>query len=248
MGKLIFNILFYIYVAISCPIIYLACLIVFVVCYPFDKRRVVLHKLSLFWGLHYFWLSPLWRIKYMGGENVVKGRQYIIASNHQSMLDIALMYEVPKIFRWISKKEAFRIPFIGWLLKLHGDILISRGDTASTRKMLAECKMWLDTGTSIAIFPEGTRTPDGQVHKFKEGAFLMAKLNKTPILPVVINGTYEAMPKKGMSLKIRQTFIVKVLPEISAEEIAATGIKELSAKVQQVITEEHKRIAPQLYS
>ena len=137
------------------------------------------------------------------------------------------------------------MPFAGWLLALHGDILVKRGDASSARAMLKGCKTWLDKNVSIAIFPEGSRTKDGQVHDFKEGAFLLAKLNKIAILPVVINGAYEAT--KSSVLPLRQTFDLHILPEISEEEVATTSIKEMTLRVHDIIAEKHRELAPHLY-
>ncbi len=247
MGKFLFNLFFYIYALLSAPILYLIALVIFLVACPFDKRRVMLHKFSYLWAMLYFWLSPGWCIRYSGKGHVRKGQRYIIVTNHQSMLDIALMYKIPNVFRWVSKKEVLRMPFIGWLLALHGDVLITRGNSSSARKMIESCKAWLTKGVDICLFPEGTRTNNGQVHRFKEGAFLLAKMSKVAILPVVINGTFEALPKKGIALKPKQTFYVKILPEITADEVSNTSVKEMTEKVYKLISEEHKKIAPQLY-
>lgn len=207
---------------------------------------MVLHKFSIIWAMLYFWVSQGWRIRYSGKENRKQGKRYIIVSNHQSMLDITLMYKLPLVFRWVSKREVLKIPFIGWLLALHGDILIKRGSASSAKAMLKGCKIWLDRKVSIAIFPEGTRSKDGQVHGFKEGAFLLAKMNKVAILPIVINGTYEAT--KHFALPIRQKFDIHILPEIGEEEVASTSIKEMTQRVHNIIAEKHREIAPDLYT
>jgi 1-acyl-sn-glycerol-3-phosphate acyltransferase len=113
--------------------------------------------------------------------------------------------------------------------------------------MMSESLKWLKRGASIAIFPEGTRTKDGQVHRFKEGAFLLAKQTKTAILPVVLDGSFDVLPKGGWLLKMKHTFNLKVLPEISVDEIESTSIKDMMLKVQNLITYEHKKIAPKFY-
>jgi 1-acyl-sn-glycerol-3-phosphate acyltransferase len=156
------------------------------------------------------------------------------------------MYKLPLVFRWVSKREVLKMPFIGWLLALHGDVLIKRGSTSSTKAMLKDCKAWLDKKVSIAIFPEGTRTKDGQIHDFKEGAFLLAKVSKVAILPVVVNGTYETTKK--FALPFRQKFDLHILHEISEEEVASTSIKEMTQRVHNMIAEKHGEIAPHLYS
>ena len=243
--KLLFNFFYYIYIIVSSPILYFIALIILILTYPFDKKRTVLHKFSIVWAMLYFWVSPGWKIRYSGKENCKHGKTYVVVSNHQSMLDITIMYKIPTVFRWVSKREVLKIPFIGWLLALHGDVLIKRGNASSAKAMLKDCKSWLEKKVSIAIFPEGTRSKDGQVHDFKEGAFLLAKLNKVAILPVVLNGTFEAT--KSSALPVRQKFDIHILPEISEEEVAATSIKDMTKRVQDIIAKKHRELAPHLY-
>jgi 1-acyl-sn-glycerol-3-phosphate acyltransferase len=195
----------------------------------------------------FFCINPFWKTLFTGKEFVDKHKSYIIVSNHQSLIDIGLMYYVPCVFKWISKREVLSFPIIGQMLYIHGDILIKRGKGKSAKKMLNKSKKWLERGASIAMFPEGTRTKDGQVHRFKEGAFLLAKQTKTPILPVVLNGAFAVLPKNGILLKIKHKFHLKILPEISVQEIESTGIKDMTLKVQTLITAEHKKIAPEFY-
>lgn len=245
--KFIFNILYYIYFFLSGPVLYLIALLIFIITYPFDKRRWVLHQFSIVWALLYFWVSPGWRIRLYGKENIQKGKTYIIASNHRAMFDIPLIYRIPITFRWVSKREVLKMPFVGWLLALRGDVLVKRGDASSAKAMMKSCKEWMNREVSIAIFPEGTRSKDGKVHDFKEGAFLMAKMNKKAILPVVVNGTFEAMHQKNWMFPLRQNFDIHILPEISEEEVGSTSIKEMMVQVHDLIAEKHQEVAPELY-
>ena len=244
--KYIFNFFYYTYVVVSGPILYIIAITILVFTYPFDKKRALLHKFSGIWGLLYLWISPGWRISYTGKNNVTPKKTYIIVSNHQSMLDIAIIYKLPFVFKWVSKRELLNTPFVGWSLPLHGDILVKRGNASSAKAMVKKCKVWLDRKVSVALFPEGTRSKDGQVHDFKEGAFLLAKMNKVAILPVVVSGTYEAT--KSRMLPLRQKFSMQVLPEISEEEVASTSIKDMTIRVQNIIAEKHRELAPHLYS
>lgn len=247
-AKFIYNVLAWVYAAVTGVIFMIVALLVFAIAYPFDPRRKALHLFSAFWGLQYFWVNPLWHIRYTGKENIDKHKTYIIVCNHQSYLDICAMQKLPLVFKWVSKVEATRIPFIGWLLPMHGDILISRGESKSTREMIEKSARWVKLGASIAIFPEGTRSSDGCMGNFKEGAFLLARMNKLPILPVVMDGTCDMLPKTGIGIGGRATVQVKVLPEVSAETVASMGIKDLSAYIHNILLTEHKKIAPQRYN
>jgi len=215
--------------------------------FPFDKNRKIIHLHSFVWGMLHFWVNPFWKVHYSGKKNIKRGKPYIIICNHQSMLDICLIYELPLYFKWVSKKEALRIPMVGQALWFHRDILINRGEGASVKQMIKKAQAFLKDNISISIFPEGTRTQDGKIHPFKEGAFLLARLTKTAILPIVIDGTFDVMPKNSYAVKRKKTFYMNILPEITADEVARTPVKDMAEKLHNLMLSEHKNIAPQKY-
>lgn len=221
--------------------------LIFVFTYPFDRKRKVVHLFSVYWGLHYYWLNPFWKIRYTCDISIDKSQPYIIVSNHQSMFDICSLYKVPLVFKWVSKVEALRIPFVGGMLKMHGDILIHRGDQQSTKRMLKDAAEWIQKGCSISIFPEGTRSMDGRIQDFKEGAFLVARLNKLPILPVVTDGNYELLHSGSGLLGGCVTVKMHVLPVIPAETVGSMKVKELSDLLHALMLEEHRKMAPHRY-
>jgi len=243
-----YSILFYLYFLLTAPVYFTIGFVLLALTFWFDRDRKIVHYYSYFWGLQHHWVNPWWHIRVTGLENVAKGKPYVIMSNHQAMLDICLLYKVPKVFKWVSKKEAARIPFVGWALLLHRDILITRGDRAGLVKMLNESDAYLKRGVSIMLFPEGTRSKDGRVHEFKEGGFLLAKKSAAAILPVVLDGNFDAIQKGGWKLRRKQTFQVRILPPIGEEEVAAATTKDMMKKVQSIITSEHQRIAPTRYA
>jgi 1-acyl-sn-glycerol-3-phosphate acyltransferase len=243
---MLFTILYYTYFLLATPVLFTGAALVTLFTFPFDKNRKVLHHYSYFWTLHYYRVSPWWKIQLRGQENVTPNKPYVIMSNHQSMLDICLLYKVPTEFKWVSKKEVVRLPFFGWALWLHHDVIISRGDRAGLVKMLRLSREYLSRGVSIIMFPEGTRTKDGRMHDFKEGGFLLAKTAETAILPVVIDGNYNLT--HGRTLKRKQQLTVEILPEITAEEVAALSSKELLRKTHALMLETHRKMAPDKYS
>jgi 1-acyl-sn-glycerol-3-phosphate acyltransferase len=97
--------------------------------------------------------------------------------------------------RWVAKEEMFRVPVVGTIMRLSGDIALRRGKGESVRAMFAECRRTLDAGLSIMIFPEGTRSRDGRMLPFKDGAFELAIEAQVPVLPIAIEGTRTCMPK-----------------------------------------------------
>jgi 1-acyl-sn-glycerol-3-phosphate acyltransferase len=247
-AKYIYNIVLWLVFTIDAVVLMIINLIVFAITYPFDTKRKVIHAFSYYWGLHYLWVNPLWKIKYVCQANIDPKKSYVIVSNHQSMFDICLIYKIPLVFKWVSKREVFRMPFVGWLLKLHGDIMIRRGTAQSAKEMLKEAGEWISKGCSISIFPEGTRSADGRIHKFKEGAFMIARMNKLPVLPVVVEGTRNIFPTGKILFGGCATATLHVLPEISAETVASLKMHDLSDMLYQTMLEEHKRMVPERYS
>jgi 1-acyl-sn-glycerol-3-phosphate acyltransferase len=133
-----------------------------------------------------------------GLENLEKSHSYILISNHASLLDIpGIISAFPFPVRFIAKKSLAWIPILGWSLPLSGHILIDRESAPSALKSLQKAASLLQSGTSIVVFPEGTRSPDGQVKEFKGGAFLLALKSRAPIVPVSISGTYPMLPRTG---------------------------------------------------
>lgn len=213
-----------------------------------DKRLWLLHRYSCVWAMFYIWVNPFWKITLTGKEHVRKGQPYIIISNHQSAFDIVLLYKLWMHFKWVAKREIFRIPAIGWNLWLNKHIAIDRTSVRGARKMILEAQMNLEMGSSVLIFPEGTRSIDGAIKRFKEGAFVLAKKTNYPILPIVIDGSMEVFPKKGYVLKGKQTFKMKILPEIAPESFKDLQVEELTKRMHEILTEAHREIAPKYYS
>lgn len=113
--------------------------------------------------------------------------------------------------------------------------------------MIKKASEYLNSGSSVLLFAEGTRTLDGRVKKFKEGAFVLAKKTNKPILPVVIDGTLEALPKNGFIIKGRQKFRIQILPEINPDRFNQLEPSEIAQMVHGIISETHKGIAPNYY-
>ena len=228
-----FTLIFAIYTLVILTFFTLLSFVALIVCYPFDKRRRVVHELSR-WLCFSWWYVPFtWRRRLEGLENVDKKKPYVIVINHNSMVDIISLYFVRLNFRWVSKQEVFRIPFIGQMLWMHGDIAIQRGRaTESMKKVLNDGKMWLGRGVSVAIFPEGTRSKNGEIQRFKGGAFVLAKEAGVDILPVVMDGTTNILRPKSIFFNWKHLLTIKVLPAIPAEKVVATEPGDMAKEVQ----------------
>ena len=202
---------------------------------PFDKERKMVMALSRWVARMVYLLSPLWSVKVVGAENVDPAQRYVITSNHQSFFDIPLLFFLPVWkFKFVSKIEVRKIPAIGWMLGMRGDIVIRRGTASAATTVMEEGTEHLQAGTSVAIFPEGTRTRDGEIHRFKEGAFRLAQENGVAILPCVMDDTKKLFSARGLNPR---KLVVKILPAISAEEVQQTPAKELAKRVEEMTRE-----------
>jgi len=119
----------------------------------------------------------------------------IFASNHESALDIWVLVErLPRNVRFVAKKELFRIPIFGWYLRLGGHVPVDRGNRAQALGSLHAAAGLVRSGTSLIVFPEGTRSRDGRVQPFKKGPFALAQEAGVPVVPVAISGSGAVTP------------------------------------------------------
>ena len=154
-----------------------------------------LHHIQQFWSRCFFWLLFM-DVKVDGIENITPRTSYVFVCNHQSMSDVFAVYGwLPVIFKWIMKKELRKVPFIGSACAAAGHIYIDRGRKKSAFNTMKNAEKVLHDGVCVVIFPEGTRTPDGSVQRFKRGAFAIAQDLNLPIVPISLTGCFEVMPK-----------------------------------------------------
>jgi 1-acyl-sn-glycerol-3-phosphate acyltransferase len=205
---------------------------------PFDRRRRLLHQFTCFWASLYTWLNPAWRVHVEGRERIRRDAAYVMVANHQSLLDILVLFRLFVHFKWVSKVENFRVPFIGWNMSMNRYIKLVRGNRQSVSRMMDACERTLRGGSSVMIFPEGTRSRDGRLQDFKVGAFALAQQAGVPILPIVVQGTSRALPKRGFVLQGRHTIRVRVLHEIPYAAIADMPAELLARDVRSTIAAE----------
>jgi 1-acyl-sn-glycerol-3-phosphate acyltransferase len=173
----------------------------------------------------------------IGLENIDPHKAYVMVLNHNSMVDILSIYNLQLVFKWVSKKEVYRIPIVGQLLFAHGDIVINRASAKEAMQLVHTRGLeWLKKGASVSIFPEGTRSKDGEIHNFKAGAFILAKDAGVPILPIVLDGT-NTMVHKGWLMNWRNKITIRILPPIPAEEVKSRDIKDVMSQVREDMVE-----------
>ncbi len=187
----------------------------------FDIRRMHkgYHRFARGWGRSSLALIPYWKYKVRGLSKIDRSKHYVIVANHQSLLDILLcLIALPIDFRFIAKKELFKVPFLGWYMAAAGYIPVMRNNSSSRKDAILKSRDCLTHHTSILMFPEGTRSPDGQIQEFKPGAFKLALAKGVALLPVVIEGTVDAMPKKSWTIYLNRVFRCHILKPVPLKE------------------------------
>ena len=238
MNKL-FSFLFWGFVVITSVFFFFVAVCIWLFSLLFDrKRKWFLHQFTSFWASLYSWLNPLWILKIYGLENIDRKKTYVYVSNHQSLLDILILFRLFTHFKWVSKIENFKVPFIGWNIRLNDYIELDRGKVKSNAKMMKDCARAIRNENSVMIFPEGTHSLDGVMRAFKLGAFEIAKETKSPIIPIVIQGTANALPKGGIELQGKHNMSITILPEVPYLDFAEISSEDLCEKVRNKIQEE----------
>ena len=240
----VYSSLFWAFILVSSILLFPVALLIWAATVLFDKRLALLHQFTCFWASIYTWLNPVWRVTIEGRDKIRNGVAYVIVANHQSLLDILVLFRLFKHFKWVSKIENFRVPLIGWNMSLNRYIKLRRGDKESVDRMMVACEQTLGQGNPIMMFPEGTRSLDGQLKPFKHGAFTLAQRVRVPLLPIVIQGTSEALPKRGFVLRGRHAIHVRILDEIAYDTFADVPVEALISQVRGVIAAELGQVAP----
>ncbi len=236
--RLFYRLIAVIYIAfvfVTSSIFFVIALLIWLTTYPFDKRLWLLHRFTCFWASLYIWVMPPWTVSVTGKEHIDPDATYVIVSNHQSLVDILVAFTLFFHFKWVSKAELFNIPLIGWNMSLNRYIRLRRGNTRSIKQMYNACEAHLNEGSSVYLFPEGTRSETGEMRAFKEGAFVLAKRMHKPILPLVINGSRTAVPKNSFNFHGKTHIEVEVLPALSPDDFEDEPARDLADRVREMI-------------
>ena len=187
-------------------------------------------------GVAMTYVNPFWRIKVSGVKIDDPRRPYIVVGNHQSMADIPLISHLPWEMKWVAKIELFRTPIVGWMMTWVKDISVDRQAKDRRVKTLKQCMYFLKNQCSVMFFPEGTRTKNGKVGKFNDGAFALAVKMKVPIIPLVVDGSYDCIPTKSWVFnKGVQNVKLEVLPPIDTSTFKRNQTEELRDLVRNQI-------------
>ena len=159
-------------------------------------------------------VNPNWKIEIEGEANIDDRNPYVVVSNHLSNADIPLISNLPWEMKWVAKIELFKLPVTGWMMKMSGDIPVDRSSKNKRAGVFLRCKYYLDRKVSVMFFPEGTRSRSGMLNKFSPGAFELAIREKIPVLPIVLDGTQDCLPKKNWVFKPDVHIKMKILEPI----------------------------------
>lgn len=201
---------------------------------PWKNSRPI-HAIQQFWSKSFFWLLFI-KPEITGLENIQPGQSYVFVSNHESMADVFAIYGwLPVVFKWIMKQELRHAPFVGPACAAAGHIFIDRSSRLAAKKSIEAAEHILKDGVCVVIFPEGTRTRNGELGRFKRGAFTIAFDLNLPVIPISLTGCYRLW-KKGawfatytpVKMKIGKPLPISQLPEdqLAAVELVRNKVEE----------------------
>jgi len=231
--RVLVSLYFWTFMALSSLLLYPVALLIRLATSACDSRLRLLHRFTSIWGSLYTWCTPIWKVCITGEENLPGDRPHVIVANHQSFVDILLLFRLRLHYKWVSKVENFRAPLIGWNMSLNRYIPIVRGTMKGNLQMMRACEEALKAGNSLMMFPEGTRSPDGTMRPFKDGAFELALRTQSPILPIIIEGTAKALAKGGLLVQKSPGMRLQVLPTIPYSTFSGMSAREVNRLVWQ---------------
>lgn len=201
----------------------------------FDSQGKRVYRINQIWAWMILRISGV-TLKVRGQEHIDRAQQYIFMANHQSNLDIPVLMQglMGYQLRWIAKKELLWIPLFGWALWAAKHITVDRADRAGALSSLKKAKERIERGISVVVFPEGTRSSDGNLMPFKKGGFLLAVITKTPIVPVTIGGSGAVLPKADWRVRGGEIEVIIGEP-ISVDEHRAGNLRGLVARVHEAV-------------
>ena len=233
----IFSIMAWITIAITSIIITPFYLLVWVCTFWWDHRRVTTHMMANFWAWHYRSLIPFWKLRLEGREKIPRKRPVVMVANHRSLVDILALHKLRRHYKWTSKDENFKLPFIGMVLSLNNSVRIKRESMRSGAQFLSQAETEMKKGSSILLFPEGTRSKTKEMRRFKEGAFLLARKMNCGVIPIVHIGSEKTFDHGSWVLKGKVSIHIRVLDEIPAAEVEKLEVKELMMLVRKKMEE-----------
>lgn len=205
------------------------------------KNSEFVHKVQQVWSKMFFWMV-FSNVDVEGAENLQKGQSYVFVGNHTSFFDSWLIYGyLPVIFKWMMKAELRKVPFIGTGCAAAGHIFVDRKHAKAALQSVEKAKASLVDGVSLVVFPEGTRSSDGQVHEFKRGAFQIAFDLGLPVVPLSLMGPDKIMPRGAVLVTpfVKSKLVigqpVDITPYLPTEEMDASTRRAKQQEVMELL-------------
>lgn len=229
------SIIFWIWWTVCFVFFFLLVTIAFLLTFWFDRHRQIPNTILRGLAFAIMKANPQWTVQIRGTENYSGEHPTIFVANHQSFLDMPLTYMLPWTMKWVSKKSLFRIPFLGWIISMTGHLGIDRRSLKSV-KLLDKLVEPVKDGIPAMFFPEGTRSESGEIGRFKDGAFTLARRYNFKLQPLVLNGGHKAMPAGSWKFNFRQQFQLSVLPPVDPQQF--DSVEELREHVRNLLQQE----------
>lgn len=190
---------------------------------------------------------PVWRFGYVKPVPQNLPHRLVCVSNHCSNIDPFLLAHLPWEMKFLAKDILFKIPAVGWGIKIAGDIALKRGSTQSIKRAMQRAAFYVERGMPVLIFPEGTRSTNGELLPFKDGAFRLAIETQAHVLPIALAGTVGALRKGDWRPGVAHG-ISMVGEPISAEGLTMSDLPALKSQVQQAIVGLRTQLVARGYS
>lgn len=224
--------------------------IVIVVAGVTRSRRAIDFACVDMWARPMLWMNGV-RLEIRGDENL-KGsdKGFLILFSHSSNFDIPVLFCLPHSFRFAAKIELFKIPFFGRAMKMCGVLPIDRGDRGKVMRIYDEAIARVNRGECFALAPEGTRQKEPVIGAFKRGPFIFATNAGADLLPVVIAGAFEVMPKNTIWINMgcwKRKVIMQILPRVSTAGVNPDDVGPVMSRVRQDMESVFKRLHAELY-
>lgn len=211
--------------------------------WPFDHGRIVTGRIYRLAAVLVAKSTPLWDFRVLTPLPPYRPGRTVVVSNHSSQTDPFLISHLPWEMKWLGKASLFRVPIIGWSMFLAGDIPVVRGNRGSAKGAMARCRRYIERGTPVMIFPEGTRAMGDEMGPFKDGAFQLAIETGADILPLAVAGTAAAMPKHDWRFGQARAYVAVGAP-ISTAGLTLDDLPALRDQVRAEIQALRDQITP----
>lgn len=183
-------------------------------------------------------INPYWKLDIDGYHLDNPKQSLVVVCNHQSLADIPMISNLPWEMKWLAKKELFKLPVVGWMMKMVGDIPVDRKARDRKHNAVIKAFSYLKQGCPVMFFPEGTRTPDGRVHRFTDGAFLLAIKAGAPVLPLAIEGSRDCLPKNSWRFGKLNNVKIRVMEPVDTKNLKKKDVPALRDKVRRLIVDQ----------